>query len=188
MIIANRRKFSSAFKSQVAFKEKETLSELSQRFEVSQEIITRWNGEFLSSLKVFLLARSRHVVMTHFSKWTSSQKIRAEILFEKYPKLKEAYDVSMKLTQIYNTNKDKGVALTKLALWYNSVEKLECKFFNSVIQTMQNNYGTILNYFDRKSTNAAAESFNAKVKAFRAQFRGVRDIPFFIFRLNKILG
>ena len=29
---------------------------------------------------------------------------------------------------------------------------------------------------------------NAKVKAFRAQFRGVRDIPFFIFRLAKIFA
>lgn len=28
-------------------------------------------------------------------------------------------------------------------------------------------------------TNAGAESFNAKVKAFRSQFRGVTDIPFF---------
>jgi len=142
------------------------------------------NGDTLRQL----LARSRHVVMKHFSKWTSSQKVRAEILFERYPELKEAYEVSMELTQIYNATKDRGIALTKLARWYDKVEKLNCKFFNSVIQTMQNNYGTILNYFQRRATNAAAESFNAKVKAFRAQLRGVRDIPFFIFRLNKILG
>ena len=51
-----------------------------------------------------------------------------------------------------------------------------------------NNYLTILNYFDNRSTNASAESFNAKVKAFRAQFRGGRDIPFFIFRLAKIFA
>ena len=51
-----------------------------------------------------------------------------------------------------------------------------------------NNCQTILNYFDNRSTNASAESFNAKVKAFRAQFRGVRDIPFFIFRLAKIFA
>ncbi|MEG0807903.1 MAG: transposase, partial [Alistipes sp.] len=61
-------------------------------------------------------------------------------------------------------------------------------FFRSVIDTMQNNYATILNYFDHRSTNASAESFNAKIKAFRAQFRGVRDIPFFIFRLAKIFA
>ena len=34
-----------------------------------------------------------------------------------------------------------------------------------------------MNYFENRSTNASAESFNAKVKAFRNQFRGVRDFP-----------
>ncbi|MCP9764480.1 DDE transposase, partial [Lacihabitans soyangensis] len=48
------------------------------------------------------------------------------------------------------------------------------------------NYEYILNYFDNRSTNASAESFNAKVKALRSQFRGVRDISFFLFRLQKI--
>jgi len=48
--MANRRKFSSAFKAKVALealKEKETLAELSHRFEVSQEMISRWKGEFV---------------------------------------------------------------------------------------------------------------------------------------------
>lgn len=135
-----------------------------------------------------LLARSRHIVMKHFSKWTNSQALRAEILFEQYPDIKIAYDISMELTQIYNKNKDKGVAMLKLAKWYNKVEKLNCKFFNSVINTMKNNYRTILNYFENRSTNASAESFNAKIKAVRTQFRGVRDIPFFIFRLKTLFG
>ena len=34
----------------------------------------------------------------------------------------------------------------------------------------------------------APKSFNAKVKAFRNQFRGVADIPFFIFRLATIFA
>ncbi len=49
-----------------------------------------------------------------------------------------------------------------------------------------NHYKTILNYFDNRSTNASAESFNAKIKAFRAQFRGVRNVEFFLFRLTQI--
>ena len=56
------------------------------------------------------------------------------------------------------------------------------------LKTMQNNYATIANYFENRSTNASAESFNAKVKAFRNQFRGVSDIPFFIFRLSTIFA
>lgn len=135
-----------------------------------------------------LLARSRHIVMKHHSKWTESQKRRASILFREYPAIQEAYGVSMKLTEIFNTKCNRSVALTKLARWYDEVEKLDCKYFNSVIQTMQNNYATITNYFENRSTNASAESFNAKVKAFRNQFRGVADIPFFIFRLAKIFA
>lgn len=135
-----------------------------------------------------LLARSRHIVMKHFSKWTDSQRRRAEILFREYPAIEEAYRVSMKLTEIFNTKCSKGEALTKLAHWYNEVERLNCKFFNSVIQTMQNNYATITNYFENRSTNASAESFNAKVKAFRNQFRGVKDIPFFVHRLKTIFA
>ncbi len=135
-----------------------------------------------------LLARSRHIVMKHCSKWTNSQRRRADILFREYPAIEEAYRASMKLTEIFNTKCDKAVALTKLARWYDEVERLNCKFFNSVIQTMQNYYGTIANYFENRSTNASAESFNAKVKAFRNQFRGVSDIPFFIFRLKTIFA
>ncbi|MEJ6616595.1 MAG: transposase [Crocinitomicaceae bacterium] len=44
----------------------------------------------------------------------------------------------------------------------------------------------MLNYFDNRITNASAESFNAKIKAFRSQFRGVTNIGFFLFRLTQI--
>jgi len=80
------------------------------------------------------------------------------------------------------------VALTKLARWYDEVEKANFKSFNTISKTIQIHYRTILNYFDNRSTNASAESFNAKIKAFRVQFRGVRDIPFFLFRLTNIFA
>ncbi|WP_164071969.1 transposase, partial [Myroides marinus] len=80
----------------------------------------------------------------------------------------------------------KEVGYTKLARWYNDVQNTGLKQFSSVINTIQINYKTILNYFDNRSTNASAESFNAKIKAFRAQFRGVRNIDFFLYRLAKL--
>lgn len=135
-----------------------------------------------------LLARSRHLILKNENKWTLAQQKRAEILFREYPDLQEAYQISMELTAIYNQRITPNMALTKLAHWYEKVEKLNLKYFKSVIETMQNNYMTIANYFKRRATNASAESFNAKVKAFRAQFRGVRDIPFFIYRLAKIFA
>lgn len=133
-----------------------------------------------------LLARSRYLLFKRKDLWTGSQIFRAEILFRLYPQLEQAYELSQQLGQIYNGVKDKGVAFTKLAKWYDKVEKAGYRSFNTVSRTIQMHYQTILNYFERRSTNAAAESFNAKIKAFRSQFRGVRSVSFFIYRLAKI--
>ncbi|WP_162033599.1 transposase, partial [Chryseobacterium potabilaquae] len=54
--------------------------------------------------------------------------------------------------------------------------------------TVMNHYRDILNYFDNRSTNASAESFNAKIKNFRLQLRGVKDRAFFLFRLSKLFA
>lgn len=135
-----------------------------------------------------LLFRCRHLILTHSSKWTDTQKEHAEILFKYYPLLEKGYELYLELVDIYNLRKERGIIMIRMARWYDKVEKLCVKNFNTVLDTMKNNYNTILNYFSNRSTNASAESFNAKIKAFRSQFRGVRDIPFFIFRLTKLFA
>ena len=133
-----------------------------------------------------LLARAKYILTKHESKWTKAQRWRADIIFEFYPELKRAYELAMELTDIFNRKYVKDVARTKLARWFNEVEKLAGNAFQTVIDTFVNHYDTILNFFVNRQTNAGAESFNAKVKAFRSQFRGVVDIPFFLFRLSKL--
>ncbi len=44
------------------------------------------------------------------------------------------------------------------------------------------------NSFYIRSTNASAESFNAKIKAFRAQFKGSQGYQFFLYRLMKLFA
>jgi len=87
---------------------------------------------------------------------------------------------------IYSHTNSKGVAYTKLARWFNDVTESEFKSFNTISATIYSHYQNILNFFDNRNTNATAESFNAKIKAFRAIQRCVTDIPFFLFRLAKI--
>ena len=58
--------------------------------------------------------------------------------------------------------------------------------FNDIAAAMYDREDEILNYFVNRSTNASAESFNAKVKQFRALLRGIIDRKFFLFRLTKI--
>jgi transposase len=140
------------------------------------------NGDTLKQL----LARSRYVLFKSKSNWTPSQNHRAELLFKHYPLLEQAYNLAMQLGQIYTTAKSKGIAFTKLAQWYDRVEKAGFKSFNTISRSIQEHYRYILNYFENRSTNASAESFNAKIKAFRASFRGVKNISFFLFRLANI--
>ena len=59
-------------------------------------------------------------------------------------------------------------------------------FFGTVGRTIQTHYLRIVAFFKNRATNAASESFNTKIKQFRALLRGVRDVSFFLFRLSKI--
>ncbi len=133
-----------------------------------------------------LLARAKHVLTKNRVNWTASQRERAQIVFENYPELQYAYQLAQELTDIYNSKSSVDVARTKLARWYEAVEQIEYGAFSTVLNTFHNHYNTILNFFVNRDTNAFAESFNAKIKAFRNQFRGVKDIPFFLYRLSKL--
>ena len=106
--------------------------------------------------------------MKHWSKWNEQQKTRAAILFDKFPKLLEGYSLSMKLTDIFNKKSGPDEARLNLARWYNEVEKFDYMEFNKVLDTFSNHSTTIINYFEERLTNASAESFNAKIKAFRS--------------------
>lgn len=140
------------------------------------------NGDTLKQL----LARSRYLLFKHESKWTASQKEWANLLFPRYPELLKAYNLAIRLGNIFTICKSKQVAFKKLAIWYNDVEAAGIDAFKTVARSVHQHYESILNFFDNRSTNASAESFNAKIKAFRATSRGVRDTTFFLFRLANI--
>ena len=133
-----------------------------------------------------LLARSRYLLFKSSEKWSESQKMRAKILFREYPDLKQEYSLTHSLRMIYNKNSIKAGARLSLAKWYNKVTDSEFKSFNTIAATVYEHHDEILNFFINRSTNASAESFNAKIKAFRASLRGVVDINFFLFRLTNI--
>jgi transposase len=133
-----------------------------------------------------LLARSRYLLFKSAEKWTERQKKRAKILFELYPNIKKAYSLAHSLRMIFSKKSVKDAAPLSLAKWYNQVADSEFKSFNTIAATVYEHYEEILNFFVNRSTNASAESFNAKIKEFRANLKGVVDVDFFLFRLTKI--
>ena len=133
-----------------------------------------------------LLMRSRYLLFKSSNDWTKRQKERASILFKEYPDIKKAYGLCHSLRMIFSKNSIKDVARLSMARWYNNVEEAGLHSFNVIAATFYEHYDDILNFYNNRSSNALAESFNAKIKLFRANLRGVIDKKFFLFRIAKL--
>lgn len=135
-----------------------------------------------------LMARSRYLLFKPKSAWSERQAKRAEILFREYPTLKRAYGFSMLFRACYEQSDTKKEARDTLKAWYEKVTTSGIGEFLVPAETIRVHQETILNYFVHRSTNAGAESFNAKLKNFRAVVRGIRDKKFFLFRISVLYG
>jgi len=165
---------------------KEENDDLQKAKENNRKYIARTysNGD----TKKQLLARSRHLVFKPSGKWSRSQEERSKILFKEFPKIEKAYNLSMMFRNCYELSKTQKKARERFNNWYNKIENSEIREFDICVNTVKTHEDTILNYFINRSTNAGAESFNAKIKGFRSIVRGVRDKKFFLFRVFKIYG
>ena len=134
-----------------------------------------------------LLARSRYIIAKKPNQWTENQKLRAELLFENYPILEKAYKHVLEFRNIYE-ERCKLQAREKMNLWIEDTKELEINVFNTAVNSLKYHLETILNFFNNRNTNANAESFNSKIKLFRANQRGVVDVKFFMFRLEKLFA
>ncbi len=126
-----------------------------------------------------LLARSKYFLYKPSSRWTKTQKQRSEILFKEYPELLKSYNFSLYFRNCYEYKNIKN----RFEDWIEKVESTSLKEMKVAAQTIKRHLGGILNYFVNGSTNAAIESFHAKLKLFRQRIRGVVDKSFFFFRI-----
>lgn len=105
---------------------------------------------------------------------------------EDCPDLKTAYGLCHSLRMIFSRNTIKDAERLSMARWYNKVEEAGFNSFKVIAATFYEYYDEILNFYNNRSSNAMAESFNAKIKHFRANPRGVADKKFFLFRIAKL--
>lgn len=134
-----------------------------------------------------LLARSRYIITKKQNQWTTNQKIRAELLFKNYPLLHKAYNHILEFRNIYEQT-SKEIAKEQMINWIEKTKLLKSNDFNTAANSLKYHLETILNFFIKRHTNANAESFNSKIKLFRANQRGVVDVKFFLFRMGKLFA
>ena len=163
----------------------------SKRGKKPQRLNTRFTPPKLANNETLVeaLTRCNRQLTMSREKWSASQEKRAKILFALYPKLEEAYNLVNSLRAIFrNKELTKETAKAKFQDWYKKVASCTIREVKSVRDTIKFYEDEILNYFIAGQTNASAESLNSKIKCLRSQVKGVRDIPFFMYRLATALG
>lgn len=180
-----QRKDYLAYKKYKRYRAKVTFAYIPEKVcEVYQPLRLR-NGDTVCEL----LTRSYGLLMTSSNRWTASQKERAELLFQRFPRLKEAYWLTHSLRMIFsNHDATKEYARESFYRWYWKVMAFGDKNFTTVARTIDARLDEVLNYFVERHTNAYAESLNSKIKAFRASLRGVTEVTFFFYRLKLIFA
>ena len=167
---------------------KEAIREENEKIKQARENKERYypfvyeNGD----TKKQLLARSRYLLFKPKSKWNDHQLERSKILFKEFPEIKSVYDLSMMFRSCYENSRTRQEAKNSLDKWYKKVAEKKNDSLAVAAESIRLHEETNLNYFPDRSTNAAAESYNAKLKNFRTDVRGVVDKKFHLFRVAKL--
>jgi transposase len=140
------------------------------------------NGES----RIEILTRSRYVLFKRPQDWTASQQKRANLLFETFPPLKAAYQLTLQIRlwlDKENLGKYQWQIEQQLIHWYDCAEQAKLPEVENLIRIIGSNEEKIMNYFKTGKTNAKAEAMNSKIQRFIAANYGVRDKDFFMYRL-----
>ncbi len=134
-----------------------------------------------------LLARSKYALYKLPNQWTKNQIHRVALLFQMYPNIEKAYRLAWDFRRIYDST-SKEDAIKAIREWMLRAHEAAIEHFEIACDTLENHINGILAFFNGRSTNAHAESFNAQIKLFRANIRGVNDPKIFLYRLQKVFA
>lgn len=167
---------------------KEAIREENDQLKLARENNTNYHPHTLANgdTKKQLLARSRYLLFKPPSRWNDQQLKRSQILFREFPLLKNVYHLAMMFRNCYEQSHSMPAARESFARWYQKVAEKNIDALTVAAESIRWHETTILNYFIDRSTNASAESFNAKLKNFRTVVRGVVDKKFHLFRVAKL--
>jgi len=111
------------------------------------------------------------------------EKVQLALLYKHSPKLKEAHQHALKLTNIFNTHLNRKHALTKINRRVESVNGSSVTCFNGFIKTLEKYKSNILNYFKLRMTSGFVEGLNNKIKVLKRRCYGLDKVTTIFQRL-----
>jgi transposase len=95
-------------------------------------------------------------------------------LFSHSTLLRQAYTFREELTAIFNAELSLMDAEKRLRSWIRKVEAAKLDTFDGFIQTLNNHWQPILNYFLQRVTSGFVEGLNNKIKTIKRRCYGIR--------------
>lgn len=100
-------------------------------------------------------------------------KASLELMYAHSPLLKEAHQMALKLTHIFNTHSNRKEALTKMNRWVQRVKKSQLTCFDGFIKTLERYKANIFNYFKNRRNSGFIEGLNNKIKVLKRRCYGL---------------
>jgi transposase len=115
--------------------------------------------------------------------FTDDEKSVVEPLFNLSPKLKLAYQLSHKLTAVFNSHLKPAEAKALFIEWIACVSASKVKCFNRFIKTLNKHMDIIANYFVARNNSGFVEGFNNKIKVLKRRCYGLSHVTRLFQRL-----
>jgi transposase len=135
------------------------------------------------------LKGSRWIILKPKEKLTAEQKATLDTICQKYPQLKQLCELKEEFRDIYE-NKTLSPITAREAFdkWQAKVRALGIRVLDNFLNTLNNWYCWILNYFGIRLTSGGVEGINNKIKLLKRIGFGFRNFDNFRLRIFGACG
>jgi transposase len=135
------------------------------------------------------LKGSRWIILKPKKNLTEEQKATLESICQKYPELKQLCDLKEEFRNIYeNKTLTPTSARQVFDKWQEKVKALGITVLDNFLNTLNNWYRWILNYFGIRLTSGGVEGINTKIKLLKRTGFGFRNFDNFRRRIFGACG
>ena len=114
---------------------------------------------------------------------TDEEKRVLKPIFKKAPNLKKAFQLSRKLTNIFNSHISIKKAEILINSWMGEVEASKLTCYNKFLKTLRKYKTEITNYFKSRNNSGFVEGINNKIKVMKRRCYGISNIKHFFQRV-----
>lgn len=130
------------------------------------------------------MKHKRFVILAREKNINAKQKEELKLLMQSNEKLFKAYLLKEQILSILDDKISTFEQIKdRLHTWMENILSNDLEEFHAVLNTMQNYFYGILNYFRYGITNAIAEGFNTKINIIKRRAFGFRDIEYFMLKI-----